>query len=292
MPELEEIQVDEKTKKVFKRKGYNIDKPLGAGSFGKVYLATKEGEKCFFAVKVMDLSRVSTKFKEKFLPRELAALIEVKHPNIIETFDIFRSNQRIYIFMEYISGGDIAGYIKKNGPLNEVKACKWFAQVCDALNYLHNTKYMAHRDIKVDNIMLNEEMTDAKLTDFGFVKESWDQNKQEVILSDTFCGTEPYYSPEILRKVKYDPYKADVWAMGITLFAMTNNKYPFHFAKVKQHLKEIDDPDHLKGRFIKKFSRHYKELLKKMLERNEPERIGIKDVCDHKWIKERGNCSH
>src|ERR1700712_2696748 len=100
MSNEKELQIDEKTLRVFKKKGYKIDKRLSAGAFGQVYRVVKEGEEGYKAVKVMDLSLVSNKFKTKFIPRELAALIEVQHPYIIHTYDIFRSNKKIYIFME------------------------------------------------------------------------------------------------------------------------------------------------------------------------------------------------
>ena len=140
--------------------------------------------------------------------------------------------------------------------------------------------------------MLTEDQNDTKLTDFGFAKEAWDDTKGEVILSETFCGTEPYYSPEILRRVKYDPFKADVWAMGVVLFAMLNNKFPFHFGKAKEQLKEINDPNHLAKRYVKKFSKHYKDLQKQLFESEESKRMVMKQISKHKWIREKGKCDH
>ena len=295
MPEEgeQEIDIDEKTKRVFKKKGYKIDKRLSAGAFGQVYRAVKDGQDEFTAVKVMDLAKVSTKFKAKFLPRELAALIEVKHPNIVQVHDIFRANQKIYIFMEFAGGGDIASYLKKNGAMDEPSACKWFTQQSEALNYLHNEKFMAHRDIKIDNVLLTDDQKDTKLSDFGFAKEGWDEEQQKVILSETYCGTEPYYCPELVQRIKYDPFKADVWAMGVVLFAMLNNKFPFHFGKPKIQLAEQKGwPDHLNKRFVKKHSKHCKDLIFKMLNPNQEERYGMREVCKHKWIHEEGNCHH
>ena len=289
----EEITIDEKTERVFRKKGYKIDKKLSAGAFGEVYRAVKDGQDEFTAVKVMDLSKMNKKFKSKFLPRELAALIEVKHPNIIQVFDIFRSNQKIYIFMEFAGGGDIAHYLKTNGAMEEPLSCKWFTEQAEALNYLHNQKYMAHRDIKIDNVLLTNDQRHTKLSDFGFAKEAWDDDKQEVILSETYCGTEPYYCPELVRRVKYDPFKADVWAMGVVLFAMLNNKFPFHFGKPKIQLAEQKAwPEHVNKRFVKKPSKHCRDLILKMLNPEQEERYGMREVCKHKWIAEEGNCQH
>ena len=102
MPQVDKskmCELDEKTKRTFLKKGYSVDTMLGAGSFGQVYKGVRvaTGELC--AVKMMDLQKMSNRFKNKFLPRELASLMEIKHENIIRVWDIFRSNRKIYVFM-------------------------------------------------------------------------------------------------------------------------------------------------------------------------------------------------
>ena len=80
---------------------------------------------------------------------------------------------------------------------------------------------MAHRDIKVDNILLsNGPKYVAKLTDFGFATECWDRNENRVTMSTTFCGTKPYFSPQMVARKPYNAFAADCWAMGCTLFYM------------------------------------------------------------------------
>jgi serine kinase len=235
----EPIKLDSKTEAVFKKKGYELKKKLAEGAFGQVYKAvnTKSGD--LVAVKVMDLSKVGEKFKEKFLPRELAALIGVKHENAVQVYDIIRANKKMYIFMEFCGGGDIAGLLQKSGPIAEDKTCYWFTQTTEALKYFHKVLHMAHRDIKVDNIMLNSEQV-VKLTDFGFAKKCWDDDKDKPTLSKTFCGTEPYYSPQLISKQEYNPFAADMWAMGVVLFCMLNNKFPFHFGNPKMLAEQKD----------------------------------------------------
>ena len=194
--------------------------------------------------------------------------------------------------MEFAGNGDISGYVKKHGAITESLAFVWFNQVSDGLNYLHTEVHMAHRDIKLDNILLNEENV-AKLTDFGFAKESYNEETKEVILSETFCGTEPYYSPQIVQKKKYDPFMADCWAMGVVLFAMINNKFPFHFGKKigpKGMIKEMLDPNHLINRYVKVFSKHVRNLIERLLDPEEKTRIPMEQVLRHKWIKEKGKC--
>lgn len=194
------------------------------------------------------MNLMSKRVCDVFLPRELTALMEVKHPNAVRVYDIIRSNHRIYIFMEYAGNGDIASYLKKNKKIGESLACVWFTQACEAVNYLHNTIHMAHRDIKLDNILLDDKYN-CKLTDFGFANLAKDDQDISCALSETYCGTVPYYSPLLATKTPYNPFKADVWALGVVLYAMLNNRFPFHFQDIKQlHREQMDYPNYIKSR--------------------------------------------
>ena len=146
----------------------------------------KKDENVYYAVKVMDMTKMSKKLVEKFLPRELTALMDIKHENVVRVCDIFKMSKKIFVFMEYAGGGDLSGFVKKNKAVKEELACVWFTQVSNAVHYLHTEAHMAHRDIKLDNILLNEAGT-AKLTDFGFA--IFNDEEDENAVSETFCGT-------------------------------------------------------------------------------------------------------
>lgn len=276
---IEVIKLDSKTEAVFKRKSYKVELKLSEGAFGQVYKGTniKTGETV--AVKVMDLSKVGTKFKEKFLCREIDALMTIRHEYIIYIHDIIKANNKYYIFMEFANGGDLTHYLQENGAMPETLACYWFTQVSQALKYLHIDMKIAHRDIKIDNVMLHDNK--VKLTDFGFAK---DLNKENEKPSTTFCGTEPYYSPQIVQRKPYDVFGADVWAMGVMLFCMLNNKFPYHFGDAKKMYKEQIDSNFIKGRFIKKFSEDLKDLQMRLFDPEEKTRITMPQVLEHTWI--------
>src|SRR5699024_8612530 len=108
------------------------------------------------AVKVIDLGKMSERSKAKFLPRELQTLIECRHENLIQVFDIFRANNKMFIFMEFAGNGDISGYAKKHKGVKEDLACKWFYQASLGLAYLHEHLHTTHRDIKLDNMLLDD----------------------------------------------------------------------------------------------------------------------------------------
>lgn len=157
-------------------------------------------------------------FRDLMLPRELEMLTKIRHQYVLEVFDIFKANKKIYIFMEFAPNGDLAGQCK-DGPPPIPDTRKWIRQSAMALAYMHDELNICHRDIKLENVLLNP-VFDAKLSDFGFSKYVGNS------LSATVCGTTVYYSPE-LRSGKYNPKLADVWAMGCLLFALCCARLPF-----------------------------------------------------------------
>ena len=174
---------DPKTQALFQHKGYVIEKRLGAGAFGTVYKAQHSTTNTTAAVKVMDLSKMNDSFRQKFLPRELQALIMSKHENLVQVWDIFRadnkvtgccclevhrennpktsaSNLPVWIFMEFCGNGDIAEYVKKNKETSTPLMAVWFLQASHGLQFLHEKLYCTHRDIKLGHYQLK---TSAKL---------------------------------------------------------------------------------------------------------------------------------
>uniref|UniRef100_T1JSW8 Protein kinase domain-containing protein n=2 Tax=Tetranychus urticae TaxID=32264 RepID=T1JSW8_TETUR len=245
------------------------------------------------AVKIMDLERCSEKFRSKFLPRELSILMQVKHANVVQIFDIFRANNKIYIFMELAPNGTIADYLKAHGALPEKKTREWFYQIADALTFLHNNLGIAHRDMKVENILFNSEL-ECKLTDFGFARVCFDLSTGLLRLSETFCGTEPYYAPEIIEREPYNPFLADVWATGVVLFAMLNNRFPYQYQDLKVMLKQqYGHAYKWRPGVEESTSKDCKDLLWKMLEADTKKRLVMNEVMDHPWLKsystKRGN---
>lgn len=148
--------------------------------------------------------------------------------------------------MQHAENGSILDLIHKEKRLSEPRACHLFRQIISAVAYCHSQE-VAHRDLKCENILLDEKFT-VKLIDFGFAKcfrsvpKSSGEEKLEAILSqrglglkegndtrlsETYCGSYAYASPEILRGIPYDPFLSDVWAMGCVLFAMVFGRLPF-----------------------------------------------------------------
>lgn len=215
-------------------------------------------------------------------------LILIKHPNVVKVYDIFKSGGKIYIFMEFCPNGTLADVVKKNGPCKEDKAQFWFKQVGSALKFMHIDKGLCHRDIKVENILLDKN-DDAKLSDFGFAKEVVVNG--EIVLSSTYCGTEPYYCPELVKKrdqrntvLEYNPFKADTFAMGVMLFAMLNNKFPYHFDK-RQYDEQITQAYKYRPEVEINLGGDVKHLIKKLLEPEPTKRYDSKQMMEHPWCR-------
>ncbi|KAI2800488.1 hypothetical protein RDWZM_009154 [Blomia tropicalis] len=281
------LNLDPKTAAVFKKKNYVVEKKLNEGAFGQVFKGRNVQTGELVAIKVMFIDKLGDKYNTRFWPRELAALQEVKHEHVIAVHDIIRADNKYFIFLEFANGGDITGWLKKNnGPMAESLACYWFTQVSRALQYMHDEHKMAHRDIKIDNVLLHNNR--AKLTDFGFARNAYDLDRHAAILSGTFCGTQPYYSPQLVQRRRYNPFAADCWAMGVMLFAMLNNKFPFHFDNDKTMLAEQLNPDHLATRYVKKFPADLRDLQEKFFIVEEKNRITMAQVLEHPWILRKG----
>lgn len=281
----ETIEVDPKTKAVFDRKGYVVLKKISEGAFGQVYKAknVKRGE--MDAVKVMDLKRVEAKgMEQKYLDREIKALVSIKHPNVLKVNDIFRAKGKLYIFMEFAPHGTLKEKVKEapGKYLKERPARRWFRQCVDALVCMHGKHHMAHRDIKLDNVLLDEN-DNAKLSDFGFARD-FDIDGR---LATTYCGTEPYYAPEILMKTPYNPFLYDVWSMGVMLFIMLNGKLPFrvdkkHRMECVREMKRMNyntNPDAWDN-----LSDEVKDLIGAMFIFNPDQRPNIIAVREHPWL--------
>src|SRR3978361_1725761 len=134
----------------------------------------------------MDMLKMTSTFRDNFLPPELELLKMIKHPYVLEGFDIIKANKKIFIFMEFAPNGDLARACQNAlPPVADTR--KWVRQSAMALAYMHDDLDICHRDIKLENILLNP-VFDAKVSDFGFARVV------STPIATTMCGTTAYYS--------------------------------------------------------------------------------------------------
>lgn len=202
----------------FSLHGYNCIKEIGHGGFGVCYLASCDKyPDTEFAIKV--IHDKDQTFCDQYKD-ELEALRLLDHPNIIKVYDFFKEGNFFFIVLEYCTNGTLESYIKINGPIREPLLSSYVQQLIDGFTYMHN-KNVAHHDIKTTNILIDK-YNRLKIADFGF-----SQKHQPNALSKVYCGTGIFVAPEIIMKKPYDPFKSDIWSLGITIYRMVTGTYPF-----------------------------------------------------------------
>jgi|LauGreDrversion4_2_1035121.scaffolds.fasta_scaffold29774_2 serine/threonine protein kinase len=161
--------------------------------------------------------------------QEFAILKQSNHQSVVRLYDSFETNKHICFVMELCAGGDLLTYVRKRRKLTEEVAKYFFKQLIEGLAYLHHSKLIVHRDIKLDNILLDANGK-IKIADFGVSR----QVLSEAERMTEQCGTPAYIAPEILRDKGYEGFKVDVWSAGVCLFAMLIGTVPFKAASMHE----------------------------------------------------------
>ena len=311
------------TENALKQFGYLLDMnhELGRGAFGLVVVCkrikpsmmkslittklnltkqtrNKSNEDDIYACKIIDADNKTEK-RVKDLNNELRTLRQSSHPFIIKYYDDFIIDTKFYIIMEYAEGKDLKHYMGKYKKINEKKARRWFKQILSAIKYIHAAG-IAHRDLKGENILLKRELFEGKmrrvckLSDFGLSAVSF-TTEQGPILVSTACGTRPYMAPEILNErvrhqKPYDPMKADIWALGVILFQMITNQYPFNFEDLSTMI-TLQMRHYLIFSKAPEASSDVKDLIHQILNPYPSARLTILGIESHPWLTSQEHSS-
>ncbi|CDW91349.1 protein kinase domain containing protein [Stylonychia lemnae] len=206
---LEEYQLEEKSL-------------LGSGGYAEVRLATHKKTGLLVAIKIYEKYKLIDPQIKQNLIREIKILSRLNHPNIMKLFESIDTLSHVYLINEYAKGLPLNDYVKSLDPqkLEEVDAQNILRQIFDALAYLHS-KNMCHRDIKLENIIIDPETKIIKIIDFGFAVYSTKTLK-------LYCGTPTYMAPEIIAKKEYKGPPIDIWTSGIAFYIMLCGFFPFY----------------------------------------------------------------
>ncbi|KAJ6377303.1 hypothetical protein OIU76_026306 [Salix suchowensis] len=256
---------------------YEIGKLLGHGTFAKVYHAKNVKTNESVAIKVIDKEKILKVGLMAHIKREISILRRVRHPNIVQLFEVMATKAKIYFVMEYVRGGELFNKVAK-GRLKEEVARRYFQQLISAVSFCH-ARGVFHRDLKPENLLLDE-IGNLKVSDFGLSAVS-DQIRQDGLFH-TFCGTPAYVAPEVLAKKGYDAAKVDIWSCGIVLFVLMAGYLPFQDQNIMLMYKKI-----YKGEFRcpRWFSSELVRLLSKLLDTNPVTRITIPEIMENRWFK-------
>lgn len=203
---------------------YRVDKLLGQGGMGSVYLGTHVKSNETVALKIIASSLADQeRFRRRFAA-EVEMLKRIKHPNIVQLIGYGEEQGHLFYSMEYVSGFSMAELLKKKGNFTWQQSLDIAIAICSALKHAHDLGII-HRDLKPANVMLNEE-NQVKLTDFGIGKLF---GSSEVTAAGSVLGTADYMPPE---QAEGNPVtvRSDLYALGATLFAAISGRSP-HAAK-------------------------------------------------------------
>eukprot|EP00934_Nitzschia_sp_Nitz4_P006340 Nitzschia sp. Nitz4//scaffold309_size21490//14165//18158//NITZ4_008611-RA/size21490-augustus-gene-0.1-mRNA-1//1//CDS//3329547180//6330//frame0 len=261
---------------------YNVGEFLGKGGFANVYRCSHKRTGLTFAVKQVDNSRLSP--AEKAIVKDEVNVLKYLRgaPNIIRLYDVFLETNITYMILEEMKGGDLLGRIVEREVYTEREA----RQVCKALfgavNFCHK-KRIAHRDIKLDNLLLQEKGNDAslKLGDFGFSKKVGKNPLK------TICGTPNYMAPEVLmaRQQGYD-FRCDMWSVGVVVYVLMAGYFPFEGVDAKTVATNTVNGGkvHFHPEYWMGTSNSVKRLIEGLLRKVTDGRLSAEDALQSRWI--------
>jgi serine/threonine protein kinase len=246
---------------------YSLTHIIGRGQSSVVFAATNTCTGAEFAIKVLSYSSFAHTNQVRRLNRELQVLRELDHPNICKCHETFQDGDLVFIVMEKCGGEDLLMWLCRRKERSKADYLRIFVDIAEGLAHVHKAGW-SHSDIKLENVVIDAEGR-AKLIDFGFAKHT------RLAGDDEKNGTVLYSAPELFRSGAFSPQKADLWSMGIVLFALATGTFPFPTTderRVPQFAK--------KGRlcFPKVMDASVESLIRRMTALNPNERPTVDDV--------------
>jgi len=275
-------------------RGYRIEREIGRGGMGSVYLARQLSLGRPVALKIMSKEWAADPVFVARFTREAYAAAQLSHPNIVRIFDIGESDGTHFFSMEHVPGESLAELVKRRGKLDPETAVGYVLQAARGLKHAHD-RGMIHRDVKPDNLLLDDQGV-IKVADLGLVK-TWkstptevDQRNQvfpprepaatprprtELNLPSTgltgariALGTPAYMSPEQCRDAANVDHRADIYSLGCTLYVLLTGRPPFDAntaveLMTKQAYEPIVPPEQIASRVPKEVSAILQRMMAK-----------------------------
>jgi eukaryotic-like serine/threonine-protein kinase len=205
---------------------YELESEVGRGGMGIVYCARDRRLKREIAVKVLppELS-FRADIRQRFL-REAETAAQLNHPNIVPIYTVEEKDNLVYFVMAYIKGDNLGVRLQQHGPIAPVEVRRILREVADALAYAHN-RNVIHRDIKPDNIIIDDETGRAMVTDFGIARALTDSGDSRLTATGMAIGTPAYMSPEQSAGDRAIDGRSDLYSLGVVGYQMLCGQPPF-----------------------------------------------------------------
>nr|XP_020478474.1 serine/threonine-protein kinase PLK1 isoform X2 [Monopterus albus] len=211
---------------------YTRGRFLGKGGFAKCFEITDVETKQVFAGKIVPKSLILKQHQREKMTSEITIHKTLSHPNIVGFHGFFEDDDFVFVVLEICRRRSLLELHKRRKAVTEPEARYYMTQLLRGVQYLHNNKVI-HRDLKLGNIFLNDDM-EVKIGDFGLAtKIEFDGERKK-----TLCGTPNYIAPEVLCK-KGHSYEVDVWSLGCILYTLLVGKPPFETSCLKETYNRI-----------------------------------------------------
>lgn len=262
---------------------FEVGRLLGQGTFAKVYHARNIRSSQSVAIKMIDKEKVFKVGLMDQIKREISVMRLVKHPNIVQLFEVMASKSKIYFVLEYVKGGELFNKVLK-GRIKENVARKYFQQLIGAIDFCHS-RGVYHRDLKPENLLLDDN-GNLKVSDFGL--SAFAESKKQDGLLHTTCGTPAYVAPEVISRKGYDGAKADIWSCGVILFVLMAGYLPFHDLNLMEMYRKIGKAEF---KFPNWFPSDVRRLITRILDPNPATRISISKIKENSWFRKGLNAN-
>lgn len=243
---------------------FELLKVVGKGSFGKVMQVRKKDTDKIYAMKVLKKQHLVARKQVKHTQTERRVLENIEHPFIVSLRYAFQTEDKLYMILDYFTGGELFFHLKNTGRFPEARAKYYAAEITLALECLH-ANGIIYRDLKPENVLLDD-LGHIRLTDFGLSKESIVGDQ----LTHTFCGTPEYLAPEVIHGSGYGK-AVDWWSLGTLLYEMLTGLPPFYNQNLHVMYEKII---RAKLVFPAYLSPEAKSLLSGLLDRDPKTRLG------------------
>jgi serine/threonine protein kinase len=290
---------------------FYLTKIIGAGAYGSVYICKIKKEELIepdtrdrmrpgrrVACKMIKQKNIKAKIK-KYLIQEIEVMMSIKHDNILRFLEAKKTSNNIYIFFEFCNGGDLRRLLDlKGGKLDESLTQIIVKQLVEGLNHLNDNKSM-HRDLKLDNILINfpdyngeatvpdeyiqdfdptEERIEVIIGDLGFARNLGQQD-----MATSYCGTPLNMAPEIINGRHYDT-KVDIWSLGTMIYELLVGFAPFTGVDPYDLANNVNAGNYGVPKNIK-LSLKCLDLLHKCLQFEPKKRAGHKELLLHPFLE-------
>ncbi|OHS97118.1 CAMK family protein kinase [Tritrichomonas foetus] len=201
--------------------GYEPDEILGQGGYAIIFKVRSQKYNQEFVAKAMFFDDKKGESRRHAFEVEVASLVQLVHPNVIKIYDSFIDDNYYVQILDYCPNGSLADKLRERRRFKAAEIHSYIAPILDALKYVHSNN-ISHSDIKPSNILLDV-YNRPILADFGLAQKI--SNEKDNL---HYKGSKAYMAPEFYNHVKYDPFKADIWSLGVTIFELATGKLPWN----------------------------------------------------------------